>query len=84
MMQTTTNNTMDDRIRLQEKALLLMYKLGEVAPKYHTIKLYDYKGDCVGEKEIFRLKSTGKDNKIPNEKLKRTMIPQMEIKQGFD
>ena len=75
---------MDDRIRLQEKALLLMYKLGEVAPQTRTISLYDYKGDYVGEKEVFRLKSTGKDNKIPKEKLKRTMIPQMEIMQGFD
>ena len=73
-----------DRMTLQERALLLMYKLGEVAPKTHTIKLYDYKGDYVGEKEIFRLKSTGKDAKIPTAKCKRKMIPQMEIAQGFD
>ena len=73
-----------DRIKLQERALLLMYKLGEVAPQKHTIKLYDYKGEYVGEKEVFRLKSTGKDNKIPDDKLKRTRLPQMEIQQGFD
>lgn len=73
-----------DRIKLQEKALLLMYRLGEVAPQVHTIKLYDYKGEYVGDKEVFRLKSTGKDAKIPTAKCKRKMIPQMEIKQGFD
>lgn len=73
-----------DRMKLQERALLLMYKLGEVAPQVRTIKLYDYKGDYVGEKEVFRLKSTGKDAKIPTAKCKRTKIPQMEIKQGFD
>lgn len=70
-------------MKLQERALLLMYKLGEVAPQTHTIKLYDYKGDYVGDKEVFRLKSTSKDVKLPsNGKCK--MIPQMEIKQGFD
>ena len=73
-----------DRMELQERALLLMYKLGEVAPQTRTISLYDYKGDYVGEKEVFHLKSTGKDAKIPSNKCKRKMIPQMEIKQGFD
>ena len=73
-----------DRIKLQERALLLMYKLGEVAPQTRTISLYDNKGDYVGEKEVFILKSTGKDAKIPTAKCKRKMIPQMEIAQGFD
>ena len=69
-------------MKLQERALLLMYKLGEVAPQKHTIKLYDSKGEYVGEKEVFRLKSTGKDVKTPT--AKRKMIPQMELQQGFD
>lgn len=73
-----------DRMKLQERALLLMYKLGEVAPQVHTIKLYDHKGDYVADKEVFRLKSTGKDAKISTDKCKRKMIPQMEIAQGFD
>lgn len=71
-----------DRMKLQERALLLMYKLGEVAPQKHTIKLYDYKGNYVADKEVFLLKSTGKDAKTPT--AKRKMIPQMELKQGFD
>ena len=73
-----------DRTELQARALLLMYKLGEVAPKTQKIALYDYKGDKVGEQEIHRLKSTGADVKLSSEKCKRKRIPQMEIRQGYD
>ena len=73
-----------DRTELQARALLLMYKLGEVAPKTHKIALYDYKGDKVGEKEIYRLKSNGTDVKLSSGKCKRKRIPQMELRQGFD
>ena len=72
-----------ERTELQARALLLMYKLGEVAPKTQKIALYDYKGDKVGEQEIHRLKSTGADVKLSS-KYKRKRIPQMEIRQGFD
>ena len=70
-------------MKLQERALLLMYKLGEVAPQTHTIKLYDYKGEYVGDEEVLLLKSTDKEVKLPSNG-KRKMIPQMKIKQGFD
>ena len=72
-----------ERTELQARALLLMYKLGEVAPKTQKIALYDYKGDKVGEQEIHRLKSTGADVKLSS-KCKRKRIPQMEIRQGYD
>lgn len=69
-----------DRIELQEHALLLMYKYGEVEVKQQKVKMFDYKGALVGEKIKIVLHS--KPDVKP--KGKRKMIPQQEIEHGFD
>lgn len=71
---------MRDRIELQEQALLMMRRFGEVKKK--TIKLYLYtgnKGDII-EKDFTFYKSVD----MPDEpKGKRKMLPQSEVLQGY-
>ena len=69
-----------ERIELQERALVLMYRKGEVKLKKRKERAYNGNGTYLGEVERIYLKSIDKDVEPTNENKQ----PITEAQQGFD